>query len=245
MLSFSPIYYIVQKRERVLMVGNMNIAKNAAAEAAASLVQDGMLIGLGTGSTAAFFIAHLIERCRKGLRIKAVTTSKASLDQAKQGEIPIAHIDEVSQLDLTVDGADQIDDKKQMIKGGGGALLREKIVAGMSREMIVIVDQSKRVKSLGGYSLPVEILPFAHNATLFHLAQKGFIGTMRKTKEESFYITENGNYIVDLQLPNDMEPYKTEGVIRSIPGVLETGLFLGMAGRVIIGYPDGKVKIWQ
>lgn len=219
-------------------------AKQAAAETAATFVQSGMTLGLGTGSTANFFIEAIAARCKAGLTVQAVASSQASLKLAEQLGIPLADMNQVSSLDLTVDGADEIDSKKRMIKGGGGALLREKIVAAMSREMVVIVDSSKCVKALGAFPLPVEVFPFGFKATLNHLHSMGYKGKMRLLKDGARYVTDNGNYIYDIALPYPCQaPEEDERKIRAVPGVLETGFFLNMAGRVVVGYQDGKVEI--
>lgn len=224
---------------------SLQSAKKAAASAAVELILPGMSIGLGTGSTAALFIEALGIRCREGLRVQAIASSKVSLKLAQQSRIPLLDPDNVTALDLVVDGADEIDPLKRMIKGGGGALLREKIVASMCREMIVIADSSKLVGSLGAFPLPVEVAPFAFRATLARLAQLGYQGEMRKEKS-SLYLTDNGNYIYDIRLLSPCQnPEEDNRRIRSIPGVLETGFFLNLAGRVIIGFPDGSVEIQQ
>ncbi len=225
------------------MQGNQ-LAKKAAASAAADLVRPGMRLGLGTGSTAALFIEALGERCRTGLSIQALASSKASQELALSYQIPLLDVNQIIALDLTVDGADEIDPQKRMIKGGGGALLREKIVASMSQEMLIIVDSSKRVQALGAFPLPVEVLPFAFHATVGHLNMLGYKGAMRLAPNGSLYKTDNGNYICDLKLTFPCHsPEEEERKIRSVPGVLGTGFFLNLAGRVITGYPDGKVEI--
>lgn len=223
---------------------NKNLAKQAAAKAALALVQSNMLIGLGTGSTAHFFIEYLIERCRQTpLKISAVATSKRSADQAQAGGIPLYDINRITTLDLTVDGADEIDHQKRMIKGGGGALLREKIIASISREMAVIVDESKWVKQLGAFPLPVEVIPFAHQLTLHRMATMGYQGRFRTTAEGELYVTDNGNYIIDISFPKGcLSPEKDNEQLRSIPGVVETGFFFNLAGRVFVGHADGHVK---
>ncbi len=221
------------------------IAKEAAGKAAADLIEEGMLIGLGTGSTAAYFIARLGERCRSGLKIQAVATSQASHELATALGIPMADLDRVTTLDLTVDGADEIDAQKRMIKGGGGALLREKIVANMSHEMLVVIDESKKVQSLGAACLPVEIVPFAHQATIYKIEQMGFSGVIRTTKNSQRLLTDNHHYIYDIRLPHPCHyPEKIAEQLRSIPGVVETGFFLHLAGRVIQGFGDGRIEIW-
>lgn len=223
-----------------------NIAKDAAGKAASDLIEEGMVIGLGTGSTAAYFISHLGKRCREGLEISAVATSLSSLELAKREGIPIIDINNLVSIDLAIDGADEIDPQKRMIKGGGGALFREKIVAGISREMIVIVDENKLVDHLGKFPLAVEIYPFAYRATLAILEERGYPGLLRKEKSGEIFTSENGNYIVDIQVPFPcLTPEKEDEHIQSIPGVLETGFFFNMAGRIIVGFADGHVEFYK
>lgn len=219
-------------------------AKAAAGKKAAEIVENGMVVGLGTGSTARFFIQALGERCREGLNISAVATSQASEEQARQEGIPIIDLNQLETIDLDVDGADEIDPQKRMIKGGGGALFREKIIAGMSREMIVIIDPSKQVDALGKFPLPVEISPFAHRATLKHISNLGHEGAIRQTAEGKPFITDNQNLIFDINLPFPCtNPEEIEQKLTQIPGVIDTGFFIGYAGRVIIGDDKGDVVI--
>lgn len=223
---------------------NRDAAKIAAGKAAADLIADGMVVGLGTGSTAMRFIESLIERCHQGLKIIAVATSIKSLEQAKAGGIPIADINSITSIAITVDGADEIDPTKRMIKGGGGALLREKIIANMSKEMVVVVDENKLVKRLGACPLPVEVVPFAITATIDKINQLGYNGTMRCRSDATPYITDNGNYIYDIHFRElRLHPEEDHNKIRSIPGVVDTGFFFHLAGRVIVGHADGKVEI--
>lgn len=221
------------------------LAKEAAGHAAALLIKPGMLVGLGTGSTASCFIENLSRRCREeGLRISAVATSQQSEAQAKAQGIPLLEIDKLATLDVTVDGADQVDRAKQLIKGGGGALLREKVLASLSREMIVVVDEDKLVDQLGSFPLPLEILPFAHEAILFKIRNLGYQGEFRYKERGKYFTTDNGNYIIDLHFGSrPLDPKEDELILRSIPGVLETGLFLNMAGRIIIGKKNGTVEV--
>ncbi len=217
-------------------------AKEAAAHAALKFVKPGMLIGLGTGSTATFFIDALIKKCQQGLKISAVSSSLRSLEQAQKGHIPIVDINTLTSIDLVVDGADEIDPELRLIKGGGGALLREKIIANMAKEVVIIADNSKLVERLGKFSLPVEILPYAYLATISHLSQQGFHGTLRKNAAGDIYLTDNGNYIIDVHFPDLChDPESDNHKIRSIPGVLETGFFFHLASQALIGYPNGKV----
>ncbi len=222
------------------------LLKKQAGYLAASFVQNGMTVGLGTGSTARYFIEKLSERIKtEHLNIKAVASSSKSLELAKQGGIPTIDINTLTHIDLTVDGADEIDAKKRMIKGGGGALLREKIVASMSKEMVVIVDETKVVPLLGRHKLPVEIVCFAHEVTLRLIKKLGFAAAFRKQdKNDDYYVTDNGNYIIDVQFSSPLEhPEKEHSLIKEIPGVVETGFFFHLAGRVIIAFADGQVVI--
>lgn len=208
-------------------------AKEAAGIAAANLIQDGMTVGLGTGSTVAFFIASLATR---KLKIKAVATSFRSAELAKK--LGISVLDEAETLDIAVDGADEIDKLGQMIKGGGGALLREKIVASMTKQMIIIIDEKKYVDKLGAFPLPVEISTFCYKATLQHLAE--FSPRLRKSKDGKPFLTDNGNYIADLHLKSIENPELINAKLQSITGVLETGLFLNLKPTVLIGHTNGK-----
>lgn len=219
-------------------------AKEAAGRAAAELIQNGMSVGIGTGSTVAFFIARLGERCKEGLQIQAVATSKRSAELAKKSGIPLLDVlDEnaVEKLDMSVDGADEIDKAGQMIKGGGGALLREKIVVAMTEHMIIIVDEKKCVDALGTFPLPLEISCFCYQATLKHLKNAGFDPRMRKNKDGGLFLTDNGNFITDLHLKKPIENLdKLNTELQNITGVMETGLFLNFKPTVLIGHSDGK-----
>lgn len=220
------------------------IAKKAAGYAAAALVPSGCCIGLGTGSTVAFFLEALAAQCRQGLQVTAVATSIKTTNLAREYHIPLMEIEEVTFLDMTIDGADEIDETKQMIKGGGGALLREKILASHSKEMLVIIDSTKRVKKLGNFPLPVEIVPFGAEATLASLAQMGYLGVWRKQADGTLFITDNGNYIADLDITACREsPRDINRRIRDVVGVIETGFFFDLAGRIIVGFADGHVEI--
>lgn len=221
-------------------------AKKAAGEAAALMITDGMRVGLGTGSTASAFIIALAKRCSEGLNVECVASSTATFILAQSLDITLLDINSVDHLDITVDGADEIDPGKAMIKGGGGALLREKIVAGMSKEMIVIVDEDKCVNTLGKALLPVEIIPFGLPATIRHINEAGYKGKIRHNANGKPFITENENILYDLHLSSLIEdPKLLEDILLHIPGVVDTGLFLGYAGRVVIGKFDGTTEIRQ
>jgi ribose 5-phosphate isomerase A len=218
--------------------------KKLAGEKAASLIKPNTIVGLGTGSTATFFIQKLVELCQNGLKIQAVPTSENSFRLAAAGNIPLIEINTITAIDTYVDGADEIDPHKQIIKGGGGALLREKIVATMSKETIIIVDESKQVKRLGNRPLPVEILPFGHTAILQQLQLLGYTGVLRHTPNKELFVTENNNLIYDVHLTTTQNnPLFHHQQITSIPGVVDTGFFLGLADRVITAFLDGQVII--
>ncbi len=219
--------------------------KKLAGEKAVSFIEKGMIVGLGTGSTVAYFIDALIEQFRKGLQIQVVPSSQRSLEQARVGGLPLIDINALHTIDITVDGADEVDPNKKMIKGAGGAFLMEKIVASMSREMIVIIDESKLVLKLGQAPLPVEIIPFGYTATVHKLELLGYRGVIRKNKDGSFYITENHNliYLIHFNPDHLHDPYFDHQQIISIPGVVETGFFFDLAGRIIIGFKDGGVVV--
>lgn len=219
-------------------------AKESAALKALEYVEEGMTLGLGTGSTAAYFIKHLIQKCQKGLNIKAVATSLASEKMARDGGIPMTDINSITHLDLVVDGADQIDPNLRLIKGAGGALMREKIVATMSKKMLVIADESKLVEELGLCPLPLEVLPFGTEAIRKQIADLGFAGAWRKKADGSYYLTDNHNRIFDVSLPSQLgNPEIVHEQLRSVPGVLETGFFFNLATTIVIGKKDGTVDI--
>jgi ribose 5-phosphate isomerase A len=210
---------------------------------AAKLVKDGMLVGLGTGSTATFFIESLAKRCQEGLKIKAAATSLRSEELARQKGIEIIDTNSITYLDLTIDGADEIDPFLRLIKGGGGALLREKIIATTSKEMVVIADETKLVNDLGAFGLPVEIIPFCFSSTIQKLNNKGFFGNLRMTKTHQPYITDNHNFIYDIQFnPVCKDPEYAYEAIRAIVGVVELGFFFNIAKMAIVSFKDGSIK---
>ncbi len=209
---------------------------------AAELIKEGMLVGLGTGSTAYFFIERLAEKCKDGLKIKAVASSKASFDQARDGGIPLVDINHLTHLDITVDGADKIDKKNRMIKGGGGALVREKIIASMSKEMVIIVDEGKLTDKLGRGKLPVELIHFAIRATKHHIEKLGFQGEWRVQEDGSPFVTDNGNIIFDIHISEPLDaPERVHDALMRLPGIVDTGFFFNLATTVLIGFSDGQV----
>lgn len=218
-------------------------AKKSVGQKAADLIENGMIVGLGTGTTAYWFIESLSARCKKNLKIQAVASSSSSLEQALKGGIPILDINTLTSIDITVDGADEIDAQKRMIKGRGGALLKEKIIASMSREVIIIVDETKLVSKLGKCPLPVEILPFGYLSTIHKLETLGFSGQLRQ-KDNTLLMTENGNYIYDISLsPETTSPFEHNQRIIQVPGVIETGFFLELTKKVMVGFLDGRVQM--
>ncbi len=219
--------------------------KQLAGNAAAKLVEDGMLIGLGTGSTATFFIYALVQRMQSGLRIAgAVPSSQTSKDLAENLGIPITDLDTHPELDLYIDGADEIDPQLRLIKGAGGALFREKIVASTAQRFIVIGDVTKSVPQLGQHSpVPVEVSPFAATPVRKRLEALGASVQLRQLAGSTF-VTENCNIILDCTFPNGIaDPEHLNAQMRRIVGVVETGLFLGMAAQAIIGGPNGVTVI--
>jgi ribose 5-phosphate isomerase A len=217
--------------------------KQAAAEKAIEFVNDGMIIGLGSGSTATFFIKKLGEQVKRGLKIKGVSTSNATTNLALSLNIPLLSIDEVSEIDLTVDGADEVDVDFNGIKGGGGALLFEKIVASISEKIIWVVDSSKLVKKIGKFPLPVEIVSFGYTHTLKRLKEAGLNPSLRM-KEGEISLSDGSNIIVDLSLKKIDNPNELEKKIKTCLGIIESGLFVNVPNKVIVG-EDSNVKILE
>lgn len=223
--------------------------KRAAAARAVALVEPGMALGLGTGSTAGHFVALLGERVRGGLDVVGVPTSEATRAQAEAEGIRLATLDDFPSLDLTVDGADELDDALNLVKGGGGALLREKIVAAASRRMIVIADGSKRVETLGRFPLPIEVVPFGLEATRRAVARaiavSGAAGDLRlrNATDNSPYVTDGGHFILDAHLTRIDAPDALAAALATVPGVVEHGLFLGLATGAVLATEDGLVTL--
>ena len=214
--------------------------KRAAAARAVAEVEDGMVVGLGSGSTAAFALAGIAERVASGLRIVGIPTSDSTAALARRRGIPLANFDEHRRIDLTIDGADQVERATlHLIKGLGGALLREKIVAAASVRLIVAVDESKLVERLGGSTaLPVEIVPFGWQTTIDRLTGLGAAPQLRRTDGRPF-TTDGGNYIADCALGEIADPVALEARLSAVVGVIETGLFIGMASTIVVGRPAG------
>jgi ribose 5-phosphate isomerase A len=223
----------------------MDGLKRQAAARALEQVRDGMKLGLGTGSTAKHFVELLGIKVRAGLDVIGVPTSEATRTQAERCGIALTTLDDVDRLDLTVDGADEIDPSLNLIKGGGGALLREKIVAAASDRMIVIADDTKWVEVLGRFPLPIEVIPFGLAATRRAIgrafAESGNSGQMevRKGKDGHVFVTDGGHWIVDAHLGRIIDAPRLAGLLNVIPGVVEHGLFIGLAGTAILASPQG------
>jgi ribose 5-phosphate isomerase A len=223
----------------------MDGLKRQAAARALTQVRDGMQLGLGTGSTAKHFVELLGERVRDGLKVVGVPTSEATRADAERCGIPLTTLDAVDRLDLTIDGADEIDPALNLIKGGGGALLREKIVAAASDRMIVIADESKWVETLGRFPLPIEVVPFGVAATQRAMAKAFALGgvsgqmTVRKGKDGHVFVTDGGHWIIDAHLGRIADAPRLAGLLTSIPGVVEHGLFIGLAGTVVLAGAQG------
>jgi ribose 5-phosphate isomerase A len=228
-------------------VSDADLAKFNAAQSALEFIKDGMIVGLGTGSTSAHFVRLLGERVRQGLRVKGVPTSEATRNLAEQVGVPLLEISQVSSIDVDIDGADEVDQAFRLIKGGGGALLREKIVAAASKQMIVIADETKWVETLGAFPLPVEVSRFG-----FALTAQRIRDALRETecaghevvlrvsgKANEPVITDGGNYLIDAHTQRIPNAEALAARLQAIPGVVEHGLFLGLATTVILGKAKG------
>jgi ribose 5-phosphate isomerase A len=225
--------------------------KKAAALAALEYIKPGMTVGLGTGSTAKHFIDALAERVKSGLQISCVATSQATADQAKRLNLPLKQLHDAPFIDMTVDGADEFDPQLRLIKGGGGALLIEKMVATSSRYMIVIADESKRVEKLGKFPLPVEVVPIAVSATAWKIERAYVANKMkvkmvvRSAKDDKAFRTDAGNVIIDCTVEGGVinDPDRLDIMLNNIPGVVNNGLFIGICGQVLVGTPNGVVSL--
>ncbi|MEO0676753.1 MAG: ribose-5-phosphate isomerase RpiA, partial [Pseudomonadota bacterium] len=224
-------------------------AKFVAAKRAADYVESGMKVGLGTGSTAAWLVRCLGEAVREdGLRIKGVPTSARTAELARDVGIDVISLDEAKWLDITIDGADEFDADLNLIKGGGGALLQEKIVATASDQMLVIADVTKSVDTLGAFPLPVEVIPFGWQTTKAlveeMLSAMDVLGqqTTLRMSGQAAYVTDEGNHILDLHLNRIGAPRQLSMALNQIPGVVENGLFMDICDIVVMGYGDGRVE---
>ncbi|XOK61543.1 ribose-5-phosphate isomerase RpiA [Paenibacillus elgii] len=217
-------------------------AKKAAGEKAAEYISDGMRIGLGTGSTVYWTILRLGELVKEGLQIEAVPTSVQTEKLAREAGIPLLPLAQLqAPLDLTVDGADEVSPKDELIKGGGGALLREKMIASFSDRFIVVVDHSKCVPVLGQFPLPVEVVPFGWEMTSKQLGQMGCEPILR-IRDGAPFVTDNDNYVIDCRFGSIPNPGELTVELNKLPGVVENGLFVNMADLIVVGYPDGTAR---
>jgi ribose 5-phosphate isomerase A len=206
--------------------------KKEVGEKAVEYVKDGMIVGLGTGSTVYYFISKLGELVQQGLSVKGVPTSKQTEKMAIELGIPLVSFGEIEQIDVAVDGADEVDQYLNLIKGGGGALLREKIIAKAAKTFIVVADSHKNVDTLGTFPLPIEVVPFGYEMTIKYIRKLGGNPTLRQ-KEGTTFLTDNGNYIVDSNFQEINQPDVLEKNLNLLPGVVDNGLFVGMADAVI------------
>lgn len=215
-------------------------AKQRAGTKAAEFVEDGMRVGLGTGTTAYWVVERLGERVREGLRVRCVPTSRRTEQQARALGIPLVGLGEVLELDIAIDGADEIGPGLALLKGGGGALLREKLVAGASRRFVVAADASKKVPVLGRFPLPVEVVPFAWELTARRVAAVVRVEpALRRDERGEAYVTDNGNFILDCRCGEIPDPARTERELKALTGVVECGLFVGMAHTAVVADEEG------
>jgi ribose 5-phosphate isomerase A len=214
-------------------------AKQRTGFKAAEFVEDGMTVGLGTGSTAYWLVERIGQRVREGLRVRCIPTSRRTEEQARSLGIPLVSFSDVQQLDLAIDGADEIGPGLALIKGGGGALLREKLVARAARRFVVIADASKRVETLGRFPLPVEVVPFAWEVTAQRVAEvTNAEPQLRRDERGEIYLTDNGNYILDCRCREIRDPERTERDLKLLTGVVECGLFVNMADLAVVATDD-------
>ncbi|HWZ82358.1 MAG TPA: ribose-5-phosphate isomerase RpiA [Terriglobales bacterium] len=217
--------------------------KELAGRAAAELVVSGNIVGLGTGSTAYFAVVALGERVKAGLKIIGIPTSVATADLARTVGIPLTTLDEHPEIDITIDGADEADPQLRLIKGGGGALLREKIIATASKRMIVVADSSKLVSALGKFPLPVEVIPFAQAVVAKKISALGASCKLRNRLDGMPFVTDEGHHILDCSFGEITDPPALARTLSDMPGVVEHGLFIGIAKMALVGKGSGVVEI--
>lgn len=211
---------------------------------AADLVKQGMTIGIGSGSTVYWLVEELGNRVKQGLKITVVPTSLETEQLAGKAGIPVSNLSNIDKLLLTIDGADEIDPRGWLIKGGGGALLQEKIVAAASDELIIIADSAKLVQQLGKFPLPVEVIPFGYKQVEQKIIAAGFSKKISlREKNSEIFVTDHGHYILDCDCEKIPDPPGLNLSLHLIPGVVETGLFINMASKSIIGYKGGKIEV--
>jgi ribose 5-phosphate isomerase A len=222
-----------------------DLEKQAAARASLEFVEDGQVIGLGTGSTAAYFIQFLGERVKAGLKIRGIPTSIQSQQLAEKCGIPLTTLDQVDAIDIDVDGADEFDPELNLIKGGGGALLREKIIASVSRKFIVVADSAKQVPVLGRFPLPVEVIPFAETLLARRITALGATVTLRKAPDGTPFRTDEGHHILDCGFGEIREPVALARTLSDMPGVVEHGLFINMANVVLLAKGSEVMELYR
>lgn len=224
------------------MAKDIEKEKYLAAKEAVKLISNNQIVGLGTGSTAVYAVKEIGNLVKNGLKIKAIPTSNKTKELAETLNIPLADINQIDGIDITIDGADEFTSDLVLIKGGGGALLKEKIVASMTKEEIIIADSSKKAERLGKFPLPVEVIPFAANYVMRKLSQLNGVGTIR-IKDNSTFITDEGNYIIDTDFGVITDPVYLSDYLNSIAGVVAHGLFIKLAKKVIMGVSDTNTTI--
>lgn len=216
--------------------------KENAAEASVKFVCDGMLVGLGSGSTAAYMVRMLGKLVRSGLSVEGVPTSNRTKELAEAEGIRLRSLEDVSRLDMTIDGADEFDPGRNLIKGGRGALLREKVVASISDHVVIIVDSRKRVRRLGAFPLPVEVIPFGWKPVAEAITRRGSKVVRREGQDGRAFVTDEGNFILDCAFDEIRNPQELAVFLDALPGVVEHGLFLGLADTIVLGIED-RVEI--
>lgn len=216
--------------------------KQRVGEAGAELLKQNMIIGIGSGSTVFHFIQALGKKVKNGFACTAVPTSLQTRSLALQQGIPVAELNDVSSIDLTIDGADEVDPQLQLIKGGGGFLLQEKMVAAASTQLVVIADNSKLKPQLGNFPLPVEVIPYGWKQVQDKIEHLHKVRSVLRMKNDQPYLTEHGHYILDSHFQKIGDPIALQISLHFIPGVVETGLFIDMCEKALIGYPDGSIR---
>jgi ribose 5-phosphate isomerase A len=214
-----------------------------AADASLAYVSDGQIVGLGSGSTASRAIRALGEKVRAGLNIRGIPTSRRSHEMALELGIPLTTLDEVQQIDVTIDGADEFDPQLNLIKGGGGAFLREKVVASATRRLVIVTDSSKQVPVLGTFPLPVEVIRFAQALVAKRIADLGAVATLRRDSQGNPYVTDEGHHILDCRFGRIQDPPALARTLSDMPGVVEHGLFIGMATLVIMAKGTDVIEV--
>lgn len=217
--------------------------KQAAARAAVDLIEPRQIVGLGSGSTASYFVRFLAERVREGLKMTGIPTSQATKELAEELGIPLTTLEAHPDIDIDIDGADEIDPQLNLIKGGGGAFLREKVIASVSKRFVVIADSAKQVKRLGKFALPVEVIPFAQSLIEARIEYLGAKVSLRRHPDGSVYVTDEGHHILDCTFGEIVDPPALAQQLRAIPGVVEHGLFIGMAEMALMGRNGDVIRL--